>query len=237
MKGDIPLVKTQLPVIVMKRPEKFPTAQIKESIQENNSLAFVLNKQHLNLIRTVAIQTTCSGLLCDRQRIGDWSGTRGCGCFSMLSYRSSIALEHTVFLEGPNKKKIVHSNFSSLRFSQLYLSGFLPANVKVSALQNDDCFWDMEDQIEKVVDFINTNGGWTAIGWYKRGEIKDRSLLDSTANNGQNSNNVDENVGSGKINYHIVQLMPTDVRILDSTTSLGRELDSLKYDVSQIRHL
>jgi hypothetical protein len=204
MRGDIPLVKTQLPLIAMKRPSKLITTNINLQIQENTSMAFVLNGKDLFLNRTVPIQTTCSGMLCDRQRISDWSGNRRCGCYSMFQYRSNLALEHSICINS-QEGRIVHQNFSSLKFTLLYLSSLIPANVKVSALRVSDEFWDIEDAIEDVVRFINDNGGWTVVGWYKRGEIKDRSLVgDASSNTGTVEGESNGTVGAGTVNYHIV---------------------------------
>lgn len=237
MRGDIPLVKTQLPLIAMKRPSKLITTNINLQIQENTSMAFVLNGKDLFLNRTVPIQTTCSGMLCDRQRISDWSGNRRCGCYSMFQYRSNLALEHSICINS-QEGRIVHQNFSSLKFTLLYLSSLIPANVKVSALRVSDEFWDIEDAIEDVVRFINDNGGWTVVGWYKRGEIKDRSLVgDASSNTGTVEGESNGTVGAGTVNYHVVQLFPTDHSILDERSPLGQELKQKKYDVTKIRRV
>ena len=86
-----------------------------------------------------------------------------------------------------------------------------------------------------MIDFVNYYGGWTVVGWYKRGVINDKSLLDST-NNASNyqSNNDNNEVGSGNLGFHIVQLIPTDRSLLDNRSEYGRELESLKYNVSNI---
>ena len=69
MSGDVPMVETRFPVIVMKRPNLFPTVEIDYQIQGNNGLAFVKNSIQLTVNRTVPEETTCSGLFCDKQRI------------------------------------------------------------------------------------------------------------------------------------------------------------------------
>jgi len=231
MRNDIPLVKTQLPIVAMKRPVTLTSTPISLQIPENMSMAFVLNGQTLHLNRTVPLQTTCSGMLCDRQRISEWSGNRRCGCYSMFQYRSNLALEHSICIDT-QIGRISHQDFSSLKFDLLYLKSHIPANIKVSALRTSDEFWDIEDTIEKVLKFINGNGGFTVVGWYKRGEIKDRSLTDAP-----NVDSDNMNIGAGKVNYHIVQLYPTNQTILDPKSTLGKGLDELKYDVSRIRRV
>jgi hypothetical protein len=233
MRGDIPLVKTQLPFIVMTAPTNIPSVTINLQVQENTSIAFVVNRTTLSVNRTVPIQTTCSGFLCDKQRVNDWSGSRGCGCYHMTQYRSNLVFQHSVFFDGPNGK-IVHSDFSSTKFSLLYLSTHIPGTTRVSALRVSDAYWEIEEAVENVVDYVNDNGGWTIVGWYKRGLITDQSLLAATSNTlSSNTSSTNENgqVGSGNVNFHVVQMLPFDHSLLDLASAQGRHLNSLKYDV------
>ena len=232
MKGDIPLVRTQLPIISLKTPSYINTTSINKLIQEGNTNCFVLNRQYLILNQTAAIQTTCSGLLCDRQRVNDWNGKSKCGCYSMFQYRSNLSLQHSIRIDT-QQVKLIQNDFSSLKFSHLYLSNDIPSNVKVSSLRVSEEFWELEDCIESVVDFINENGGWTVVGWYKRGEVKDQSLNESTGNN----NSDDNTIGAGTVKYHVVQLCPTNRDILDKRHLLGQQLEAKKYDVSKFQRV
>ena len=77
------------------------------------------------------------------------------------------------------------------------------------------------------------NGGWTVVGWYKRGVIKDRSLIESSGSNNAANGNEDATVGSGKLSFHVVDLTPTDQALLDSSTAFGSNLAVRKFDVSR----
>ena len=79
-----------------------------------------------------------------------------------------------------------------------------------------------------MINFVNENDGWTVVGWYKRGSMKDRSLIEASNNN--NSSEEDTTVTSGKLNMHIIELLPTNHLLMNSTTELGRNLDALKFD-------
>ena len=61
MRGDIPLVKTQLPIIVLKSPSKVASVPVDLQLQEQTSMAFVYNKVSLKLICSTPLQTKCSG--------------------------------------------------------------------------------------------------------------------------------------------------------------------------------
>ena len=135
MNGDIPLVKTQLPIMIMKPPSVIPHIGINNAVQGNNNLAFVYNDVVLNVIRTTPLHTTCGGYMCDRQRVSDWNGIRGCGCFDMSNFCSNLAIEHSVNFQTQECGLIAHTNFSSTQFSQMYLNDNIPGSVKVSALR------------------------------------------------------------------------------------------------------
>ena len=69
------------------------------------------------------------------------------------------------------------NDFSSTKFSQIYLSNRIPADTRESSLQFTDAFFTLESTVDQVIDFINENGGFTVFGWYKRGIINDTSLV------------------------------------------------------------
>ena len=99
-------------------------------------------------------------------------------------------------------------------------------------------YWDIEETIKEIVHYINNQGGWTVVGWYKRGLISDRTLLDTNTSTSASSvpNNTTEDlqVAAGQICLHVVQLLPTNRDFLDETTTLGKELKDKKYDVSKL---
>ena len=229
MRGDIPLIKTHIPLIVMKRPIITRSIRIRKEIGNLNSLGFVLVGMNIYINRSTAIKTTCGGLLCDKQRCSDWNGTRGCGCYNFRDDISNIAFEHSVFFQYGNDT-IQHHDFSSTKFSSYYLTHRLPSTVTASALTMTQEYFDIEESIADVIGFVNENGGWTVIGWYKRGIITDKSLLEVPP-----SNVVSTEVASGLINYHIVQLLPTNNEFMNKNSDLYFQLHQRKYDTSQMQ--
>ena len=95
-------------------------------------------------------------------------------------------------------------------------------------------YWELESAIGDVVEFVNDNGGWIVVGWYKRGSIKEWSLIESSTSNNSSNSNEDDTVGSGHLNFHVVELTPTNQQLLDRNTLLGVELNELKFDVSRL---
>lgn len=83
MNGDAPLGKTLHPLIAMKRPSTLQSAPIISGLESDRSLSFVLNERTLNINQSCVILTACGGNHCDKQRISDWNGIKGCSCFAM----------------------------------------------------------------------------------------------------------------------------------------------------------
>lgn len=233
MMQEIPLVRTDYPIIVMQAPPKLPTIQINNEIQGHGALAFISNGAHLSINRITVRSTTCGGCFCDKQRINDWIGTRGCGCYGVAANRSNLAIVHTIVVAMANGEVRTMNDFSSTKFSQIYLSNRIPADTRESSLQFTDAFFTLESTVDQVIDFINENGGFTVFGWYKRGIINDTSLVGMNTGN----NNEEIQVDSGNINFHIVQLVPTNRDFHDFTSVLGVRLQRMKFDITQISHI
>ena len=60
---------------------------------------------------------------------------------------------------------------------KLILTGIRKPNVLLQKLQHTDVFFEIMDTVRSVVIYINTNGGFNAIGWYKIGVIPDKMLV------------------------------------------------------------
>ena len=236
MRGDIPLLVTKVPVFLLKYPSRIDTMQINPQIGSNQSLAFVFNSTPLQVYYTSVVKTQCNGSFCDRQRISDWLGSRGCGCYGMATNSTSLAIQHNISATTFQGDKAM-KEFSSQKFSNLYLNGPIPGSCKLYHLQISHAFYAMCDSMKSCINLINQNGGFTVVGWYKRGVISDKSLISQDKNTiGYNSTTeADAQIDSGEICYHIVQIIPSDRDFLDPTTTLGSELSDLKFDVSTIQ--
>ena len=55
---------------------------------------------------------------------------------------------------------------------------------------------------------MNRNGGFTIVGWYKRGFIKDKTLVAGSGNTSHHNNNDKVQIEAVKISYDIVQIIP-----------------------------
>eukprot|EP00957_Ditylum_brightwellii_P143130 10905762-Ditylum_brightwellii.AAC.1 len=176
MCNDIPIVQSPYPVILLKFPSRVFAISMNHKIEANTSLASVYNNAQASVNIVFPTKTTCSGNMCDRQRVNDWNGSRGCDCYGMSQNSSSLVYQHAIGI-SPATGSMNMSEFSSLKFSQLYLSGVIPGYCQLYMLQYIEAAMDMQIVLEQCIETINNNGGFTVVGWYKRGIINDQSLI------------------------------------------------------------
>ena len=235
MNGDIPLIESKFPAMVMKTPKTFLPVDINYQVTGNHCFAFCLKDVEISVSAFTPVSTRCSGCLCDKQRVDDHADSeRGCGCYAMHHRRSNIAIQHDIEVSFDNGNRISMDAFSSTQFSKLYLSENLPPSILLQQLQMTTEMFEIEDKMQNVINFIhNQIGKFTVIGWYKRGVISDRSMLsDSNTNNTSsygNNNILTNQVDNGDLSFHITQIFPTD-----STVLRRQYLEDLKYDISQL---
>ena len=72
--------------------------------------------------------------------------------------------------------------------------------------------------MDKVINFYNENGGFTIIGWYKRGEINDSI-----------QSNDNEKVTSSIMNDHMTSIYPTKY-----IHNSAKETEVMKFDILEI---
>ena len=243
MRCDIPLLTSPLPAILLKTP-RMNTHPLNNEIESNTSLGFIYRGAIVTIQFSSFLKTSCSGLLCDRQRVSDWNGSKGCGCYGMCPNSSSLVAQHAIEVRTVTGGDLFMSDFSSMKFSKLYLKKEIPGSCKLYSLQLTQASIDLFEAAENCIQLINNNGGFVVVGWYKRGQITDKSLiaarnlngLNGGGNIGNNNNNNQEDmyVDSGEISYHIVQVIPTNEDFLDKNSALGMQLEDLKFDVRDI---
>ena len=202
--NEIPIIECRGSCFVMKCVGGSFEVNMDTSITTNVTRCFVKNNVDVDVLSTDVHSTKCSGLFCDRQRSLEISrGNRSCGCYSMNNRVSSIAILHRVEISVGGVQLFSMDDFSSLNFINLYLKSRFSWNVRANLLDFTPAYFQMQKCITKIIELINNNGGFTVIGWYKRGEINDIS-------NDESQNDVE----SGEVVHHIVSIYPTNPDVL-----------------------
>ena len=232
MRNDIPMLNSNTSSVVLKIPRAFYPIPMRRIIEADNTSAFVVNGTRLNVYTTTPIATSCRGKLCDKQRVSDWNMNRnkGCGCYGMHANASAMAFMHAIMASNDRTEETYHMNdFSSTRFTGLYTTGQVPPSASCTVLDKAHHQQGIQliDCMNNCVNYINSHGGFTIIGWYKRGLIDDKSLI--TLNNADN-----RQVQSGDISHHIVSIMPTNRDFLQRRSPLFIALTARKFNVNDM---
>ena len=236
-----PMLETRFPACIMKHPTQFLNVDIDYKVEGGQSLAFCFNKCIIDPLAMAVEDSGCAGLFCDKQRVLEVRQyNEGCCCYSFDSKRTNAVVDHSFRIKHKSFKEeggvIVVNNYSSVQFSLLYQTAIFSSQIRQTALELTDAFFDLEDAVENVIRLINSNGGFTVIGWYKRGEITDRTLLHQTKKTeGQkqfNNETSDIQIDNSTINYHPCVIKPTNEEFLDKKSNLYKQLKNLKFDTS-----
>ena len=103
----------------MKYPNIVNIIKINPDIEANTYFPFVHNHAVVTVNHSSVLKTTCSGKMCDCQRINDWNNLRGCGCIGMDTNSSSLAVQYVISIgtiDG-GQETCRMREFSSLKFS------------------------------------------------------------------------------------------------------------------------
>ena len=241
MRGDIPLIQTHYPAIVLHTPSTFPQFIPHDNLEGESSRAFVLNGAMLSCRAFSCEKTKCGGSFCDRQRMTEWNTTNGsCGCYAQRSRgTNNLTLLYPVMKVNHGGKVYVHKNFSSHSFTLGFLNRDFPIGVQANDLQLSEAFWHLGDSIQETIEFVNQNGGWTVIGWYSRGLINDR-MLTGLINNGNpttsttNLNNTEVQIDGADMTYHFCKIVPTNEALMNENYRLFELYKGIKFDVDTI---
>ena len=241
MRGDIPLIQSHHPAIVLHSPSSFLEFIPHENLEGESSRAFVLNGAQLICKAFSCEKTKCGGSFCDRQRLIEWNTVTGsCGCYAQRSRgTNNLSLLYHVMKVNHHGKSYIHKNFSSHSFTLGFLNRDFPIGVQANDLQLSEAFWLLGDSIQESIKFVNENGGWTVIGWYSRGLINDRTLT-GLINNGSsttsttNLNNVEIQIDGADLTYHFCKIVPTNADIMNEHSALFEFYENTKFDVNTI---
>ena len=220
--GKVPIIESRGSCIILKTPVKLKQVPLNPNIDQEATHAFVLNGMKLDILYSYPLETNCSGSFCDRQRVVEvLRSGRGCGCYSMISRKSRLVIAHDLIISKTDTNiDIEIESFSSLKFSKFYLDGNLPQKLTFLDLDNTKFMRDIRTSIEKCVNYINSNGGWTVVGWYKKGVSNDVSNAAQAVQ-----------VDSSEISYHAVKMYPS---VPATSSNYGQHLQTMKYDTSNL---
>jgi hypothetical protein len=193
--GRLSVVRTEGAFIPITRPAGM-VSYVPRSTDPDCFLGFHLPATSITLTSITAVDTTCTGCFCDR--LYPRAGPCGCYTSQQRSFGANFVFKQDVSFEIPTLGRHV-APCSSLRFTELLFNG----SVSNTISRNQHVAGKIHDirlALRALVAFVNSNGGWTVCGWFRRsltGEV-------GTA----------EQVFSDTFGVHIAYIQPTDSTIL-----------------------
>ena len=193
--GEVPVVVINNCATICKYPRQYCPVPIKRDNTNNVPRAFVLNGARLDLFNLFPRKTNCRGLMCDKQNFEQ----QNCGCIVCTNHKlSHLALTYEMeVLQGDNS--LFETAFTSTKFSRIFFDDYFPSNLEW--LQLEGKLNSNFERLKDIVEYYNENGGFTVIGWYRKGEIQD----DGTTTT------------SSEINFHVIKIIPTNPEVISPT--------------------
>ena len=125
------------------------------------------------------------GRFCDRVDIAIAKNGQQCGCLQSGYTTSSIVAQFNVTLKTTRDK--ISEPYSIANFRSLRTTEYFVTNLDEFGMQNasvlDEQVLNIREKIKAMVEMINSNGGWTMVGWFRKGEVKDVSSTDQKIDN------------------------------------------------------
>jgi hypothetical protein len=104
-------------------------------------------------------------------------------------------------IQHHEETQVIATQFCSHRFTNVFVKEHFSKDIEWSQFDQNADFETLLDSVLATIDVINDNGGWTVIGWSKRGEINDIAFKQADTT---------EKVTSSDINHHITSLVPAN---------------------------
>jgi len=213
--NDIPIIETDHPFVTLLPASPERSIDICQNLPANDTRGFIIHGSRIQL-HTYSCRTgLCSGYFCDRQRVVELDTMRkGCGCYH-TGRNCSIVFKFDM-QASYNSTVIEISDYTSVQFQEIFLNGKLPLGCGeetfgVTTSHYENLFETFSD----IFTHVNNLGGWTILGWSKRGHINDFCSEHSTTGK----------VDSAEVTHHVVNIYPSDSSAV---------LTGLKFDTSAL---
>jgi len=225
---DVPIIKKAKACFPLSNPiEDIMVESRPYLMNEGETRAFALLKVTKVQISNVNIEEACcKGIQCDRQKILP-NSLAGCGCF-FTKGRHKLVLDMTVTLEDLDDPMgqdghLFCEHFRSHETSKFFIPDEASwVNISTNNMHRDIQLGDKVRQlVSEMVTYINQeHGGWTCVGWTRRGETTDASDQSQT-------------VASENVNPHITYMRPSG-KVEDIMASDGYKERVIKIDDSGV---
>ncbi len=210
--SDVPILEHKRPLVyvpnVAELMKEFPVVKfMEESFPNFGTRFFLLKGMHVRVQNATMEDPICTGYMCDRQEMKTAEGTP-CGCL-VQSDRCNLVLSCTLFVKTQEGEQLFSvKNFRSWVFTKLLCGNSLSDLVTKADYSDDESFDQMRSHLSIIIDYVNANGGWSIIGWFRIGMLQDAA--DSSQDLPKNQT---ELIAAETVTPHISRLCPTEIDV------------------------
>ena len=205
IQNDVPIVKVSGGIVALKDPKRFDEVLIDYQIKSNVTRSFCVRECEIKVRSVLVNKSTCSGMFCDKQATSDPSRTKeACGCYSMNTRASSLVLTFTLKIQQQLKDiNFTVSDFTSCHFWSLFLKEPINTSAQERDFDNNDRWMIIRALIKRMIEMVNNEGGWTVIGWYRKGESADANVPEDKVL-----------VEASTFQHHVSRIVPTNSNVM-----------------------
>jgi hypothetical protein len=201
--GDLPIVSLTDPLVPLSMNEKskvLPTV-LSAPGDVGKQIFFVYHHIPIQVsyFYVATDDVSCSGILCDRQH--RLKQNSSCACLHTGKSNKPIVGDFNVHFKsgvtGGRSELITVKRCRSMRTTVLLFDDF-SSFQQLSREETVQRTMMVRRKVREMVGTVNENGGWTVVGWCKKGEVSDAA-------------NRFEKIESDKVTFHISFLQPTSL--------------------------
>ena len=116
---DIPMISSHVPVILLKYPTRVSAYQINDESEAKNPIFFPTKVLKLSINFSAPMKISCSGNLCDRQRVTYWLCSKGCCYYGMFSNRTSLVIQYAITVQNSSHGPFHMNDFFFVEIQQV----------------------------------------------------------------------------------------------------------------------
>ena len=222
----VPIIESETSVFPVKLNMKDKIAEVEPSNPNEGETKFFVKHGEKKLEIGVAaiVPASCSGSFCDQQNILT-SKDVSCGCLFKARNKCANMLEATIKI--PVKQTFnetgeeVIEHFRSWRFSQLFVDADCWTEIQWEDRHHQKL---LRKAVKDIAECVNRKGGWTHVGWLRKGKTSDNS--DSSSG---------WNFASASTVPHLSHLHPSEPK--DVSLEENEECTNLQLNSAKLRQI
>jgi hypothetical protein len=175
--SDLPIIEHKKPLVrvpnVLKILKALPEIKyFEDSLPKIGTRFFLLKGMHLNIQNVIVEDPSCTGYMCDQQEERKAEGVP-CGCL-VQSDRCNVVLSCNLFVTNENGEEVFFvRNFRSWVFTKMLFGNSLSDLATKGDYNDGEAFDIIRAHLSIIVDYVNSNGGWSLVGWFYIGMLQD----------------------------------------------------------------